>query len=73
MPKQNPLRKRLTSCATEHHNGSFYSTGPGDEEDGPRRTRQAFDQGHDEQADASTRRSRRMSRRPSRFNDFVMN
>ena len=35
------LRKRLTSCATEHHNCSFSGTGPGDEEDGPRRTRQA--------------------------------
>ena len=55
-----PLRKRLTSCATEHHNRSFSGTGPGDEEDGPRRTRQAFDQGHDEQANASPRRSRRM-------------
>ena len=52
------FRKRLTSCATEHHNRSFSGTGPGDEEDGPRRTRQAFDQGHDEQADVSPRRSR---------------
>ena len=66
------LGKRLTSGATEHHNCSFSGTGPGDEEDGPRRTRQAFDQSHHEQADASPRRSRRMSRRPSRFNDFVM-
>ena len=42
------LRKRLTPCATEHHNCSFSGTGPGDE-DGPRRTRQAFNQSHDEQ------------------------
>ena len=66
------LRKRLTLCATEHHNRSFSGTGPDNEKDGPRRTQQAFGQGHDEQADASPRRSRRMSRRPSRFNDFVM-
>ena len=43
------LRKRLTPCATEHHNCSFSGTGLGDEEDGPRRTRQAFNQSHDEQ------------------------
>ena len=66
------LRKRLTSRGTEHHNRSFSGTGPGNEEDGPRHMRQAFDQGHDEHADASPRRSKRMSRRPSRFNDFVM-
>ena len=52
------LRKRLTSCVTEHHNRSFSGTSPGDEEDGSRRARQAFDQSHDERADDSLRRSR---------------
>ena len=66
------FRKRLTSCVTEHQNRSFPGTGPGNQEDGPRRTQQAFNQNHDERADASPRRSRRMSRSPSRFNNFVM-
>ena len=37
------LHKRLISPVTEHHNLSFPGTDTGIEEDGPRRTRQAFD------------------------------
>ena len=66
------LCKRLTSCATEHHNHFFHGTDPGNKEDGSCRTRQAFNQNDDGRVDASPRRSRRMSWRPSRFIDLVI-